>query len=178
MQVDPEFAAGAMESSGRARANSRSGASEVRILTSGPPCMRKKAGPELRPRVERLSSRFPPVPEVCPRLPSEVREALTRTRYAKMANAALALATPPKTPYAGYAFTPDVVPRAEIEMEHLRAPNRGPSGTEMAGVFLWNTPGNCVLPRLHSRWCCAALPSPASTVICAQPIAARDLRDR
>jgi hypothetical protein len=52
---------------------------------------------------------------------------------------------PPRSPYAGYAFTPDVVSGAEIEMEHLRAPNRGPSGTGMAGVFLWDTPGNCRL---------------------------------
>jgi len=47
---------------------------------------------------------------------------------------------PPNTPYAGYAFTQDVVPGAEIEMEHLRAPNRCPEGTGMASVFLWNTP--------------------------------------
>jgi len=47
---------------------------------------------------------------------------------------------PPSVPYAGYAFTPDVVPGAEIEMEHLRAPNRCPEGAGMAGVFLWNTP--------------------------------------
>ena len=46
---------------------------------------------------------------------------------------------------AGYPFTPDVVSGAEIEMEHLRAPNRCPSGTRMAGVFLWDTPGNCRL---------------------------------
>lgn len=85
------------------------------------------------------------VPEVCPGLPSELREVLSRTRYAKIANAAVALATPPRTPYAGYAFTPDVVPGAEIEMEHLRAPNRCPSGTGMAGVFLWDMPGNCRL---------------------------------
>src|SRR2546427_3811222 len=39
------------------------------------------------------------------------------------------LAKPPDVPYAGYAFTPDVVPGAEIEMEHLRAPNRCPDGT-------------------------------------------------
>jgi len=85
------------------------------------------------------------VPEVCPGLPSEVREVLSRTQYAKIANAAVALSTPPKTPYAGYAFTPDVVPGAEMEMEHLRAPNRCPDGTGMAGVFLWNTPANCRL---------------------------------
>lgn len=85
------------------------------------------------------------VPEVCPGLPSELREVLSRTRYAKIANSAVALATPPRTPYAGYAFTPDVVPGAEIEMEHLRAPNRCPSGTGMAGVFLWDMPGNCRL---------------------------------
>jgi len=53
---------------------------------------------------------------------------------------AVALAKPPSVPYAGYAFTPDVVPGAEIELEHLRAPNRCPEGAGMAGVFLWNTP--------------------------------------
>jgi protoporphyrinogen oxidase len=52
----------------------------------------------------------------------------------------VALSKPPTTPYAGYASMEDVVPGAEIEMEHLRAPNRCPSGTGMAGVFLWDTP--------------------------------------
>jgi oxygen-dependent protoporphyrinogen oxidase len=85
------------------------------------------------------------VPGLCADLPSEVREVLGCTKYSKIANAAVALSSPPKTPYAGYAFTPEVIPGAEIEMEHLRAPNRCPRGTGMAGVFLWNTPGNCRL---------------------------------
>jgi len=65
---------------------------------------------------------------------------LARTQYSRIVNAAVALSEPPKVPYAGYAFTEDVVPGAEIEMEHLRAPNRCPAGTGMAGVFLWDTP--------------------------------------
>lgn len=81
------------------------------------------------------------VPALCPELPEEMRDVLSRTQYSKIANVAVALSTPPKVPYAGYAFTPDVVPGAEIEMEHLRAPNRCPKGAAMAGVFLWNTPG-------------------------------------
>ena len=88
------------------------------------------------------------VPALCPELPQEMSEPLTRTIYSKIINAAVALSRPPKTPYAGYAFTPDVVPGAEIEMEHLRAPNRCPDGTGMAGVFLWNTPGS---PRLDAE---------------------------
>ena len=80
------------------------------------------------------------VPELCPQLPAELRELLSRTQYSRIANAAVALSMPPSVPYAGYAFTPDVVPGAEIEMEHLRAPNRCPEGAGMAGVFLWNTP--------------------------------------
>jgi oxygen-dependent protoporphyrinogen oxidase len=85
------------------------------------------------------------VPALYAALPAEVREVLARTQYSKIANAAVALSVLPKTPYAGYAFTPDVIPGAEIEMEHLRAPNRCPNGAAMAGVFLWNTPGNCRL---------------------------------
>ena len=80
------------------------------------------------------------VPGLCPQLPRELRELLSRTQYSMIANAAVALSNPPSVPYAGYAFTPDVVPGAEIEMEHLRAPNRCPEGAGMAGVFLWNTP--------------------------------------
>jgi oxygen-dependent protoporphyrinogen oxidase len=80
------------------------------------------------------------VPQLCPELPADVREVLARTQYSQIVNAAVALSKPPSTPYAGYAFTPDVVPGAEIEMEHLRAPNRCPAGTGMAGVFLWDTP--------------------------------------
>jgi|SRR5215467_3126729 len=85
------------------------------------------------------------VPTLCADLPEEVCEVLERTQYSRIANVAVALSSPPKTPYAGYAFTPEVMPGAEIEMEHLRAPNRCPSGTGMASVFLWNTPGNCRL---------------------------------
>jgi oxygen-dependent protoporphyrinogen oxidase len=85
------------------------------------------------------------VPGFCPDLPAEVRETLARTQYSRIANAAVALSQPPKVPYAGYAFIPDVVPGAEIEMEHLRAPNRCPRGAGMASVFLWNTPQNCRL---------------------------------
>lgn len=82
------------------------------------------------------------VPALCPELPEETRELLTRTQYSRIANAGVALSKPPNVPYAGYAFTPDVVPGAEIEMEHLRAPNRCPEGAGMASVFLWNTAGN------------------------------------
>jgi oxygen-dependent protoporphyrinogen oxidase len=77
---------------------------------------------------------------LCPDLPDDLKEVLARTQYSKIANAAVALSRPPDVPYAGYAFTPDVIPGAEIEMEHLRAPNRCPKGTGMAGVFLWDTP--------------------------------------
>lgn len=80
------------------------------------------------------------MPALCPELPGEIREPLLRTVYSRIANAAVALSKPPNVPYAGYAFTQDVVPGAEIELEHLRAPNRCPEGTGMAGVFLWNTP--------------------------------------
>jgi protoporphyrinogen/coproporphyrinogen III oxidase len=80
------------------------------------------------------------VPALCQQLPEEIRDLLARTQYSKVANAAVALSKPPNVPYAGYAFTPDVVPGAEIEMEHLRAPNRCPKDAGMAGVFLWNTP--------------------------------------
>ena len=80
------------------------------------------------------------VPGLCPGLPADLREVLARTQFSKIANVAVALSKPPNVSYAGYAFTPDVVPGAEIEMEHLRAPNRCPEGTGMAGVFLWDTP--------------------------------------
>jgi oxygen-dependent protoporphyrinogen oxidase len=80
------------------------------------------------------------VPTICPGLPEETRATLSRTHYSRIVNAAVALSKPPNTPYAGYAFTEDVVPGAEIEMEHLRVPNRCPAGTGMAGVFLWDTP--------------------------------------
>ena len=80
------------------------------------------------------------VPGICPSLPEETRALLSHTHYSRIVNAAVALSKPPNTPYAGYAFTENVVPGAEIEMEHLRAPNRCPSGTGMAAVFLWDTP--------------------------------------
>lgn len=87
------------------------------------------------------------VSALCPELPEEIREPLGRTRHSKIANAAVALSKPPNVSYAGYAFTPDVVPGAEIEMQHLRAPNRCPQGQGMAGVFMWNTPQ---VPRLDA----------------------------
>jgi len=87
------------------------------------------------------------VPEICPQFPAELRELLCRTQYSRIANVAVALAKPPNVPYPGYAFTPDIVPGAEIELEHLRAPHRCPEGAGMAGVFLWNTPE---FPRLEA----------------------------
>jgi protoporphyrinogen/coproporphyrinogen III oxidase len=111
-----------------------------------------RVGVEVNERRETLRSRavifaIPGqlVPAICPELPADVRELLARTQYSRIANVAVALSKPPNVPYAGYAFTADVVPGAEIEMEHLRAPNRCPNGTGMAGVFLWNTPQNCRL---------------------------------
>lgn len=127
-------------------------AGELRVLTGARVRHAEKSGAEVEGKQKSFRGRAAVfaipgllVPEVCPGLPPEVKAVLSRTRYSKMANAAVALLTPPRTPYAGYAFTPDVVSGAEIEMEHLRAPNRCPSGTGMAGVFLWNTPGNCRL---------------------------------
>jgi oxygen-dependent protoporphyrinogen oxidase len=80
------------------------------------------------------------VPAICPGFPQDIRGLLSRTQYSRIANAGVAVSRPPNTPYAGYAFTEDVVSGAEIEMEHLRAPNRCPEGTGMASVFLWDTP--------------------------------------
>jgi len=80
------------------------------------------------------------VPAICAELPEDTRGLLARTQYSRIVNAAVALSRPPNVPYAGYAFTEDVVAGAEIEMEHLRAPNRCPEGAGMAGVFLWDTP--------------------------------------
>src|SRR5438270_332244 len=48
------------------------------------------------------------VPLICPGLPADTRGLLSRTRYSRIANAAVALSTPPKVPYAGYAFREDV----------------------------------------------------------------------
>jgi oxygen-dependent protoporphyrinogen oxidase len=133
-------------------------ASQVRVLTGARVLQVERCGAgvqvdaEIKGRRETLRSRaaifaIPGqlVPGLCRELPAEVREVLVRTQYSKIANAAVALSKPPSVPYAGYAFTPDVVPGAEIEMEHLRAPNRCPNGTGMAGVFLWNTPQKCRL---------------------------------
>src|SRR5258708_6768725 len=62
------------------------------------------------------------VPTLCPGLPEEIRTALSRTQYSRIVNPAVALSRPPNLPYAGYAFTDDVVPGAAIEMPHLPAP--------------------------------------------------------
>ncbi|HEY6945241.1 MAG TPA: NAD(P)/FAD-dependent oxidoreductase [Candidatus Acidoferrum sp.] len=127
------------------------GAHVVRVTKNG-----VRRGVEVEAEVQGMPKRFHGravifaipgqlVPAICPELPGEVNDVLARTQYSRIANAAVALSKPPKTPYAGYAFTPDVVPGAEIEMEHLRAPNRCPNGAGMASVFLWNPPGNCRL---------------------------------
>jgi protoporphyrinogen/coproporphyrinogen III oxidase len=80
------------------------------------------------------------VPAIYSGLSLDTRDLLFRTQYSRIVNAAVALSKPPNTPYAGYAFLEDVLPGVEMEMEHLRAPNRCPEGTGMAGVFLWDTP--------------------------------------
>jgi len=127
-------------------------ASEVRVMTearalrvdetdSGVQVVAEVGGKQQTFRARALIFGVPGqlVPAICPGLPQDTRDVLNRTQYSRIVNAAVALSNPPNTPYAGYAFTEDVVPGAEIEMEHLRAPNRCPVGTGMAGVFLWDT---------------------------------------
>ena len=80
-------------------------------------------------------------PKICPSLPEWLREPLVRTRYSRMVNAGVALRCPPRARYAGYGFADGLVPGAELELEHLRAPNRCPGSTGMVSVFLWDTPG-------------------------------------
>jgi protoporphyrinogen/coproporphyrinogen III oxidase len=80
------------------------------------------------------------VPKICSTLPEWLREPLARTRYSRMVNAGVALRHPPRAPYAGYGFADGLVPGAELELEHLRAPNRCPGSSGMVSVFLWDTP--------------------------------------
>ena len=80
------------------------------------------------------------VPKICPTLPEWLREPLARTRYSRMVNAGVALRCPPHASYAGYGFANGLIPGAELELEHLRAPNRCPGKTGMVSVFLWDTP--------------------------------------
>ncbi len=128
-------------------------AAQVRVVTGARVLQVEQSGEsvQVQAQVDGTSRRFTArriifaipgqlVPALCPQLPVETRELLSRTQYSYIVNAAVALSKPPNVPYAGYAFTPDVVPGAEIEMEHLRAPNRCPEGAGMAGVFLWDTP--------------------------------------
>ena len=128
-------------------------AAQVRVVTGARVLQVEQSGEsvQVQAQVDGTSRRFTArriifaipgqlVPALCPQLPVETRELLSRTQYSRIVNAAVALSKPPNVPYAGYAFTPDIVPGAEIEMEHLRAPNRCPEGKGMAGVFLWDTP--------------------------------------
>ncbi len=128
-------------------------AAQVRVVTGARVLQVEQSGEsvQVQAQVDGTSRRFTArriifaipgqlVPALCPQLPVETRELLSRTQYSRIVNAAVALSKPPNIPYAGYAFTPDIVPGAEIEMEHLRAPNRCPEGKGMAGVFLWDTP--------------------------------------
>ncbi len=82
---------------------------------------------------------------LCPALPEWIREPLSRTHYSRMVNAGVALGHPPHAPYAGYGFGDGLVPGAELELEHLRAPNRCPDGKGLVCVYLWDTPG---MPRV------------------------------
>jgi protoporphyrinogen/coproporphyrinogen III oxidase len=87
------------------------------------------------------------VPAICPSLPEWLREPLSRTRHSRMVNAGVALRRPPRASYAGYGFADGLVPGAELELEHLRAPKRCPDGQGMVSVFLWDTPG---MPRVDA----------------------------
>ncbi len=131
----------------------KAAAAQVRVVTGARVLQVEQSGEsvQVQAQVDGTSRRFTArriifaipgqlVPALCPQLPVETRELLSRTQYSRIVNAAVALSKPPNVPYAGYAFTPDVVRGAEIEMEHLRAPNRCPEGKGMAAVFLWDTP--------------------------------------
>jgi len=71
----------------------------------------------------------------CPELPEELREPLSRTKYSRLSMRRWRFAKPPNVPYAGYAFTPDVVPGAEIEMEHCALPTGAPKARAWRAYF-------------------------------------------
>jgi len=77
---------------------------------------------------------------LCPGLPQDMRETLSRTHIRESQTWRWRFPSRP-IPLPGYAFTQDVVPGAEIEMEHLaRAEPLSPRQRGMASVFSRNTP--------------------------------------
>jgi oxygen-dependent protoporphyrinogen oxidase len=77
---------------------------------------------------------------ICTDLPEWITEPLSRVRYARMANAHVALRRAPKSTCIGYAFAPGVDRGVELELEHLRAPGRCPEGAGMVSAFYWDAP--------------------------------------
>jgi protoporphyrinogen/coproporphyrinogen III oxidase len=77
---------------------------------------------------------------LCRRLPQWIAEPLSRTRYAPVVSAHVALRRPPHARLAGYGFTGPSDGLGNFELEHHRAPGRCPPGTGMVSVYFIETP--------------------------------------
>ncbi|HMF09423.1 MAG TPA: FAD-dependent oxidoreductase [Thermoanaerobaculia bacterium] len=74
-------------------------------------------------------------------LPEWIAAPLTGTSYSRVASAHVALSAPPTAAFEGYGFLHPAEGVGALELEHLRAPGRCPSGTGMVSVYFVPTSG-------------------------------------
>jgi oxygen-dependent protoporphyrinogen oxidase len=118
-------------------------AQEVRATSSGVEVDVSSANSRqtLRARAAILALPGNRVPSIFPAAPDWIRDPAGRAEFSRLASAHVALAHPPACPHAGYGFAvePDEGIGA-LELEHLRAPGRCPSGKGMVSVYFLDTP--------------------------------------
>jgi oxygen-dependent protoporphyrinogen oxidase len=74
-------------------------------------------------------------------LPDWLTKPLEETSFSKVSSVHVALKRPPKSPFAGYGFVDQKMTGVGVlELEHLRAPGRCPTGTGMVSVYFIDTP--------------------------------------
>ena len=109
------------------------------------------------------------VPALCPDAPAWMREPAARAAFSRVASVHLGLVHAPDARDAGCAFTDPVADTGEegvgvLELEHLRAPGRCPTGRGMVSVYFVDAArfrclepddaaliakAQCVLARVH-----------------------------
>ena len=77
---------------------------------------------------------------LCPDLPDWLTGPLSRTEYAPMVSAHIALTRRPDVPYPGCSFAPGIRDGVEMELEHLRAPESCPPGHGMVSLYFYPCP--------------------------------------
>ena len=116
---------------------------EVRVVPSGVEVdvQSSTSSRTIRARAAILAIPGDRVPETFPSAPQWISGPASRTLFAKLSSAHVALGRQPSCPHAGYGFAAGAEDGVGVlELEHLRAPGRCPERKGMVSVYFVDTP--------------------------------------